>query len=127
MGYQLPFAEVGGRAGKRFAERPERRFYLRLALALGKTVKQLLSEVDSEEIAEWYAFDQRWPISDGWSQTARICRIIMAASGNFNRNDIPDEAVFIPSMKRPEQSQEQIVAELMKLTRLPGENSDASV
>lgn len=91
------------------------------------TVKRLLAEVDSQEIAEWYAYDQRWPISDGWQQTARICRIIMASSGNYKRNDIPDEAAFIPASRRAEQSEQQIIAELMKLAKKPGDDIDASV
>ena len=81
------------------------------------TVKRLLKEADSEELAEWFAYDQRWPISDGWQQTARLCRTIMAASGNYKR--VPEESVFIPSAVRPEQSQDQILGELMKLSQPP--------
>ena len=79
------------------------------------SVKRLLQEVDSKEIAEWYAFDQRWPLPDPWGQTARLCRVIMASSGNYKKNDIPDEAAFIPSVVKPEQTQQQVLAELMKL------------
>lgn len=81
------------------------------------SVKRLLREIDSEELSEWYAYDQRWPISDGWQQTARICRTIMASSGNFKR--VPDEEVFIPTAVKPEQSQDRIIAELMKLAQPP--------
>ena len=35
---------------------PERIFVFRLAKELGKTVHQLLNELDSREIAEWLAF-----------------------------------------------------------------------
>ena len=35
---------------------PERIFLFRLAKELGKTVRQLLNELDSREIAEWLAF-----------------------------------------------------------------------
>jgi hypothetical protein len=80
---------------------------------LGKTVKQLLSELDSEELSEWYAFDQRWPLPNHWAQTARLCRIVMAASGNYKK--VPDENVFIPAAVAPRQSQEEIITELMKL------------
>jgi hypothetical protein len=79
------------------------------------SVKRLLQEVDSAEIAEWYAFDQRWPLPDPWGQTARLCRVIMASSGNYKKNDIPDEAAFIPTAVRPEQTHSQIMGELMKL------------
>jgi hypothetical protein len=79
------------------------------------SVKRLLAEVDSKEIAEWYAFDQRWPLPDPWGQTARLCRVIMASSGNYKKHDIPDEAAFIPTVVKPEQTQAQIMSELMKL------------
>lgn len=79
------------------------------------SVKRLLAEVDSKEIAEWYAFDQRWPLPDPWGQTARLCRVIMASSGNYKKHDIPDESAFIPIAVKPEQTQQQIMAELMKL------------
>jgi len=91
------------------------------------TVKRLLAETDSQELAEWWAFDQRWPLPDHWQQTARLCRIVMCASGNYKRNDIPDESVFIPSSRKVEQTQDQIIAELMKLQRKPGEGIDERV
>lgn len=46
-------------------------------------------------------------------QTARICKIVMAASGNYKR--VPEEQVFIPAAVNAEQSQDHIVSELMKL------------
>jgi hypothetical protein len=84
-----------------------------LALALGKTVKELLRDCDSEELAEWHAFHQIYPLPDPWLQTARMCRIIMAASGNYKR--VPEEEVFIPSTRKASQSEQQMFAELMKL------------
>lgn len=84
-----------------------------MALALGKTVKELLRDCDSEELAEWHAFHQLYPLPDPWLQTARMCRIIMAASGNYKR--VPEEEVFIPSTRKARQSEEQMFAELMKL------------
>lgn len=83
------------------------------------SVKRLLQEVDSKEIAEWYAYDQRWPLPDPWGQTARLCRVIMAASGNYKKHDIPDEAAFIPTVVKPEQTANQMMNELMKLTAPP--------
>ena len=44
----------------------------------------------------------------------------MAASGNYKRNDIPEESVFIPRAIRPEQSNDQMFAELMKLQNPQG-------
>lgn len=79
------------------------------------SVKRLLREVDSQELAEWAAYDSLWPLPDHWQMTARICRIVMAASGNYKR--VPEEEVFIPSSKKPKQSQEAMFAELMKLQK----------
>jgi len=90
---------------------------MRLALALGMSVKRMLKEVDSEELSEWAAFDQIYPLPNPWLQTARICRTIMAASGNYKR--IPDEDIFIPAARRKPQTQEQMMAELAKLTNPP--------
>jgi hypothetical protein len=81
----------------------------------GMSVKRMLAEVDSEEIAEWHAYDQRWPLNDGWQQTARVCRVIMAASGHFKKHDLPDESAFIPAVVKPEQTDEQMLTELLKL------------
>lgn len=67
-------------------------------------------------MSEWYAYDQRWPLPDHWQQTARLCRVIMCASGNYKKGDVPNEDVFIPTAKRPEQTSEQMISELMKLT-----------
>jgi hypothetical protein len=85
------------------------------------SVRRLLQEMDSAEIAEWFAYDQRWPLPDPWGQTARICRVIMSASGNYKKHDIPDEAVFIPAVVKAEQNSNQILSEMMKLNApLPG-------
>lgn len=81
------------------------------------TVKQLLESLDSDELSEWYAYDQRWPLPDQWLQTARLCRIVMAASGNYKRHDIPEESVFIPTVVKPYQTNDQMLAELQKLTQ----------
>jgi hypothetical protein len=42
----------------------------------------------------------------------------MAASGNYKR--VPDEDVFIPAQKRPKQSHESMLTELMKLKQPQG-------
>jgi hypothetical protein len=41
----------------------------------------------------------------------------MCASGNYKR--VPEESAFIPAVRKPEQTQEQIFAELMKLNQKP--------
>jgi len=39
----------------------------------------------------------------------------MCASGNYKRHDIPEEKAFIPSVVAPEQTQAEMISELMKL------------
>jgi hypothetical protein len=39
----------------------------------------------------------------------------MCASGNYKRHDIPDEKKFIPIAVTPEQTQAEMISELMKL------------
>lgn len=82
------------------------------------SVRRLLDEVDSRELAEWAAYDALWPLPDHWQQTARLCRIVMAASGNYKR--VPEEDAFIPSSKKPKQSQEAMMQELLKLQQPQG-------
>jgi hypothetical protein len=85
------------------------------------SVKRLLQEVDSEEMTMWQAYDQRWPLPDSWAETARLCRVVMASSGNFRRHDLPDESIFIPAVRKPEQTEQQLMNEFMKLNAPIGE------
>lgn len=87
-----------------------------MALALGKSVKELLRDVDSEELSEWYAYSQYYPLPNSWMETARLCRVIMAASGNYKK--VPEESAFIPSVRKPPQSHEAMMAELAKLSQV---------
>lgn len=59
-------------------------FYFRLALALGKTVKQLLHEVSSAELCEWRAYFKHEP----WGSIMDDQRhgIAVAALANINRD-----------------------------------------
>lgn len=54
MGRKQAGVDACQRIGKRLKGNHYRRFVFRLALNLGKTVKQLLNEIDSDELAEWY-------------------------------------------------------------------------
>jgi hypothetical protein len=49
----------------------------------------------------------------------------MASSGNYR--SLPEEAVFIPASRKIEQTQDQIIAELMKLTKKPGDDINEKV
>ena len=78
----------------------------------------MLREIDSEELSEWYAYDQRWPLPDHWQQTARLCRVVMASSGNYKKQDIPEESAFMPVAKRPTQGEREMIEEFKKLQGL---------
>jgi hypothetical protein len=41
-----------------------RRFYFKLALSLGCTVKELLTRIDSHELTEWVAYDSIDPFGE---------------------------------------------------------------
>lgn len=71
---------------------------------------ELLASMDSRELSEWWAFHRLHPLPDPWTQTARICRTVMAASGRYKT--VPEEWRFIPGGK---QSNEDILRELSKL------------
>lgn len=73
-------------------------------------MRELLRDVDSRELSEWWAFHRIHPLPDPWHQTARVCRTIMAASGNYK--NVPDEWRFIPGQR---QSREAMLQELSKL------------
>lgn len=57
------------------------RFYHRLALALGCTVRQLLASIDSQELTHWLAYYRLEPWGE-WRSDARaatICSVIANA------------------------------------------------
>lgn len=74
-------------------------------------MRELLATVDSRELSEWWAFHRLYPLPDPWKQTARICRTIMASSGNFKH--VPEEWKFIPGAQ---QTREAMFQELSKLS-----------
>lgn len=60
-------------------------FYFRLAARMGLTVKRLLAEIDSHELAEWQAFDRLEPIDH--ARRAELSKAIVAATvANGNRD-----------------------------------------
>jgi len=88
------------------------------------TVKRLLEECDSREISEWYAYDQRWPISDGWMQTARLCRVVMAASGNYKR--VPEEEAFMPVVVKRPQDKSAMESEMERFAEMMASRKKAN-
>jgi len=81
---------------------------------LGKTVKQLLAELDSEELSEWMAYSRIEPLPDPWLQTGVL------ASVTFNswhkRPRAPQD--FVPGRRtRRRQTPEQMMAVLDRMER----------
>jgi hypothetical protein len=91
-----------------------RRFYFRLALALGCTVGELLDRMDSKELSEWIAFDQCEPIGEwrGDYRTGMLC----AMTANMHRKpggkafDAKDFMPFLPHEEKPSLSEAQFTA-----------------
>lgn len=75
-------------------------FSFRLALKLGKTVRQLLTEIDSHELSEWMAFDQLSPIdSDLRNEIAvgKVTSILYNVNRDENTSEAKDLAAFVPT------------------------------
>jgi hypothetical protein len=91
-----------------------KRFYHRLALKLGRSVKELLATVDAAELVDWAAFYIHEPFGQEWSQTAKIAAVVAWSAGAKN----VDERTFLPVYYEREMTEEQMAAELMKLGSL---------
>ena len=84
----------------------------RLALKLGKTVKELGDSLDVKEFAEWVAFWTCEPWGDDWRQTGSICCTTALVNGNkFSK---PED--FMPSARKKDwQTEEEMKEELRKI------------
>jgi hypothetical protein len=88
-----------------------RRFYHRLALALGRSVKELLATVDSQELVEWAAYYIHEPWGQEWMQSAKIATTVAWSAG---AKDV-DERTFLPVHYERRMSEDHIKLELAKL------------
>ena len=77
--------------------RPERRFWFRLALALGKTVKEAQEGMTSREFAEWAAYYDLEPFGERRAdlRAGRIC----ATFANVMGGGKATPADFMPSFE----------------------------
>jgi hypothetical protein len=66
-------------------------------MALGKTVRQLLAEIDSAELSEWLAFDAEYTIPDAHFSAATIS-LAVTRSMTGSRVEAGD---FAPIYKAP--------------------------
>lgn len=88
-----------------------RKFYHRLALALGRSVKELLATVDSEELMWWAAYYVHEPWGQEWMQAAKIATVVAWGAG---AKDV-DERNFLPVFYERPMNEDQIRRELEKL------------
>ena len=84
--------------------RPERRLWFKLAMLLGKSVKQAQEEISSAEFAEWLAFFNLEPMPDSWTQHGQLMTMIARAMGDKAAQ--PEQ--FIPKVRRKIQTPDQI-------------------
>jgi hypothetical protein len=105
-------------------ERPMRRFYLRLAARLGRTVEELLASISSAELTEQYAFYILEPYGQEWLQTAQQCAMAGNAAGGkkgggkFNTDD------FMPT-KPPKRKQSP--SEILNIFKVFAAKQNANV
>jgi len=69
-------------------------FAFKLAGHLKKTVRQLLNEMDSEELSEWMAYDQIHPLPDPYWIGAAISKTIADCTPELKRK--PKLEDFLP-------------------------------
>jgi len=82
-----------------------RRFYFRLALALGTTVGELLGRISSRELSEWMAYYELEP----WGTVPADYRagIVAAVTANANRDPKRQRRPFAPQDFMPVWSRPQ--------------------
>lgn len=80
-----------------------------MAVALGKTRRELLDGMDSRELSEWIAYDRVEPIPQPWQETGLLAAILCNLLGTGRRRSPAD---FIPARRAPaeEQSPSAILA-----------------
>lgn len=94
-----------------------RRFNHRLALALGRTVTELLCSMTSMEMAEWQAYDAVEPIGDIRRDIHAAIVAREVANNNPYRRKPKQLADFMPFQARTKPSQATLVAKLGALKR----------
>lgn len=81
-------------------QRPERRFYFRLALALGSTVEELLERISARELTEWMAFNTLEPFGD--PRADMRAGIVASVIANVNRDAKKRPKPYMPADFMPE-------------------------
>ena len=88
-------------------------FLFRLAACLGWSVKQICTEMDSQELSEWVAVHTYFmPLPDPWHQTGVLASSMLAPYSQ--RGHAPKPEDFIP-VEKPPQHKTQIHEALARL------------
>lgn len=78
---------------------PLREFVFKLALCLGRTVRELLDSIDSKELSEWIAYDRVAGLPDPWLQTGIGCAVMRNSLASQGRPAKPTD--FMPIRLAP--------------------------
>lgn len=92
-----------------------------MGLALGKTVKQLLREIDSAELTEWYAYFKLEPFGSeaDFLQAGIISSVV--ANVNKGKNTKPFEPYdFVPSSFKAKLSKKQSPEDILAVFEAMG-------
>jgi hypothetical protein len=88
-------------------------FLFRLAATLGWSVKQICTEMDSQELSEWVAVHTYFmPLPDPWHQTGVLASAMLAPYSPKGR---PPKALDFVPIEKPPQHPEQLAAALRQL------------
>ena len=92
-----------------------------MALALGMTVRELLSRVDSRELAEWVAYNSIDPIGNFRSdlQSGIVASTIANVNRGKNTNPFsPQDFMPVQETKSKVSSEEEMMATMMRATQV---------
>lgn len=70
-----------------------------LALALGKTVAELLDDLGDGELDLWYEYHKKHPLPDPWYQTGVTCDTFARYNGWHDHKTKPTD--FMPIYREP--------------------------
>lgn len=91
-----------------------RKFIFRLALALGRTVDELLHSISSAELSEWIAFDRVERLPDPYwigGMTASVIANSVAGAKTTPADFIPRE------VEKPRQTQAEMIRNIQIMAR----------
>jgi hypothetical protein len=76
-------------------------------------VETLKKEITLEQVRKWMAFYRVDPWGSDWRRAARMA--VVSANAFGAKVDVDAEEKFLPTYRQPEQTEEQMIAELKKI------------